>query len=93
MGDLATRGRKLPPGRHGIPRAAVEANQRGRILEAAAAALAVVLTRPSTQSPRAGWAPTTTWSRTAGYVAGGTALLEIDAQLTRLEQETYYGRP
>jgi AcrR family transcriptional regulator len=40
MADLATKGGKLPPGRHGIPRAAVVANQRGRILEAAAAALA-----------------------------------------------------
>jgi AcrR family transcriptional regulator len=31
---------KLPPGRHGIPRAAVASNQRARLLEAAAAALA-----------------------------------------------------
>jgi AcrR family transcriptional regulator len=39
MPTLATGG-KLPPGRHGIPRAAVVANQRGRILAGAAAALA-----------------------------------------------------
>ena len=65
----------------------------GGVAVAAAAALAVVFTRPSHESPRAAWAPTTTWSRTAGYVAGGTALLDIDAQLTRLEQERYYGRP
>jgi AcrR family transcriptional regulator len=32
--------RKLPPGRHGIPRKAVVANQRRRILEATVAALA-----------------------------------------------------
>jgi AcrR family transcriptional regulator len=31
---------KLPPGRHGIPRAEVVSNQRGRLLEAAAASLA-----------------------------------------------------
>lgn len=60
---------------------------------AAAAALAVVFTRPPKEAPRAGWAPTTTWSRTAGYMAGGTALLDIDAQLTRLEQESHYARP
>ena len=65
----------------------------GGVALAAAAALAVVLTRPSPESPRAGWAPTTTWSRTAGYVAGGKALLDIDAQLTRLEQESHYARP
>jgi AcrR family transcriptional regulator len=40
MRDLATAGGKLPPGRHGIPRAAVVANQRSRILEATATALA-----------------------------------------------------
>lgn len=60
---------------------------------AAAAALAVVLTRPSRELPRAGWVPTTRWSATAGYMAGGPALLDIDAQLTRLEQERHYGRP
>lgn len=65
----------------------------GGVALAVAAALAVVFTRPSREAPRAGWAPTSTWSRTAGYVAGGTALLDIDAQLTRLEQERYYGRP
>jgi AcrR family transcriptional regulator len=40
MGRPAITGGKLPPGRHGIPRAAVMANQRGRILEATTAALA-----------------------------------------------------
>ena len=79
-----------PPGRSwSLARPAVW----GGVALAAAAALAVVFTRPSTESPRAGWAPTTTWSRTAGYVAGGKALLDIDAQLTRLEQESHYARP
>jgi hypothetical protein len=39
------------------------------------------------------WTPTTTWSTTAGYVTGGKAMIDIDAQLTRLEQERYYGLP
>ncbi len=62
---------------------------------AAAAALAgVLINEPSpSRGARDGWSPTTTWSATAGYVAGGKAMVEIDAQLTRLEQEQYYGRP
>jgi anti-sigma factor RsiW len=60
----------------------------------AAAVLAVVLIRhPDESQPTPGWTPTTTWSATAGYVAGGRALVDIDAQLTRLEQESHYGRP
>jgi anti-sigma factor RsiW len=39
-----------------------------------------------------GWRPTSQWSATAGYVTG-VAMVDIDAQLTRLEQERYYGRP
>ena len=39
------------------------------------------------------WTPTTTWSMTAGYVTGGSAMNDIDAQLTRLEQERSYGFP
>lgn len=58
----------------------------------AAAVLAMILIRQPDES-RPGWTPTTTWSATAGYVAGGKALVDIDAQLTRLEQEPYYGRP
>lgn len=67
----------------------------GGVALAAAAALAVVFTRAPKESARAGdgWTPTTTWSATAGYVAGGNALLDIDARLTRLEQETSYARP
>lgn len=60
----------------------------------AAAVLAVVLIRqPGESRPAPGWTPTSTWSATAGYVAGGKALVDIDAQLTRLEQESYYARP
>jgi len=60
----------------------------------AAAVLAVVLIRqPDESRPAPGWTPTSTWSATAGYVAGGKALVDIDAQLTRLEQEPHYARP
>ena len=61
---------------------------------AAAAALAVVFIRQSNEErARTGWTPMTTWSANAGYVAGGKAVVDIDAQLTRLEQEPYYARP
>jgi anti-sigma factor RsiW len=66
---------------------------------AAAAVLAGLLvfgTGRSGDADREGkgrWNPTTTWSATAGYVAGGTAMVDIDAQLTRLEQERTYGFP
>lgn len=82
--------RDTPPSRRGRP--VVWTGVAGVAL-AAAAALAVVFTRPSPESPRAAWVPTITWSRTAGYMAGGQALLDIDAQLTRLEQEPHYARP
>jgi hypothetical protein len=72
----------------------------GGVALAAAAALAVVFIRqPDESEPggaggaRAGWTPMTTWSANAGYVAGGKALVDIDAQLTRLEQEPHYARP
>src|SRR5436305_1028341 len=53
---------------------------------AAAAVLAGVMVTKSGSSRAAveRWAPTTTWSTTAGYVAagaGGKAMVEIDAQL------------
>jgi transposase len=63
---------------------------------AAAAALAGVLlirTVPSRDAAARGWNPTTVWSATAGYVAGGNAMVDIDARLTRLEQERPYGSP
>lgn len=61
---------------------------------AAAALIAVMVTRrePVTTADR-GWPPPAVWSATAGYVAGGTTVVEIDAQLTRLEQERYHGLP
>lgn len=66
-------------------------------LAAAAVVAGVLLTRttpPGQPAARgAGWNPTTMWSATAGYVAGGKPLVDIDAQLTRLEQERSYGRP
>jgi anti-sigma factor RsiW len=63
-------------------------------LAAAAAVAGVLLTRtpPSDAAARA-WNPTTVWSATAGYVAGGNAMVDIDARLTRLEQERSYGSP
>lgn len=62
---------------------------------AVAAVLAIVLIGKAgpTRGADGGWRPTTTWSATAGYVAGGKAMVDLDAQLTRLEQESYYGRP
>jgi hypothetical protein len=66
----------------------------GGVALAAAATLAVVFIRqPNAPPARAGWTPMTTWSANAGYVAGGKALVDIDAQLTRLEQESSYARP
>lgn len=61
---------------------------------AAAAVLAVVVLK-NTPPERldSQWRPTSSWSRTAGYVTGGSAMAEIDAQLTRLEQERYHGLP
>lgn len=61
---------------------------------AAAAALAIVLIgRLDPSRGGEGWTPPTTWSATAGYIAGGQSLITIDAQLTRLEQERSYVRP
>ncbi len=63
-------------------------------LAAAALFAGVVITKQGpTRSPTERWRPTTTWSATAGYVAGGSALIDIDAQLTRLEQELPHARP
>jgi hypothetical protein len=66
----------------------------GAGLAAAAAISAALLVRPGdSHAPERAWRPASVWSATAGYVAGGTAMVEIDAQLTRLEQERYYGLP
>ncbi len=62
-------------------------------LAAAAVLVAVwVGTRPPGPAGRI-WPPPTVWSATAGYLAGGTALVQIDSQLTRLEQEPLYAIP
>ncbi len=63
-------------------------------LAAAAAVAGLLFTRaPSSDAARRGWNPTIVWSATAGYVAGGNAMVDIDAQLTRLEQERSYALP
>ena len=63
-------------------------------LAAAALFAGVVVTKQGpTRSPTERWTPTTTWSATAGYVTGGKAMADIDAQLTRLERGRYYGLP
>lgn len=63
-------------------------------LATAAVLAAVLLMRPHpTVETPPHWTPTTTWSLTAGYVTGGQAMMDIDAQLTRLEQGWSYGRP
>lgn len=59
---------------------------------AAVAAVFFVDVDPPPRQDRA-WRPSAVWSATAGYVAGGRAMVEIDAQLTRLEQERYYALP
>jgi len=51
----------------------------------------VVLARPGpARDQPALWTPHTPWSATAGYVTD-RAMVDIDAQLTRLEQEKSYG--
>ena len=63
-------------------------------LAAAAAVAGLLFTRvPSSDAARRGWNPTKVWSATAGYVAGGNAMVDIDARLTRLEQERSYALP
>lgn len=61
-------------------------------LAAAAVLAAVLLTRSGSDEQRT-WQPAHVWSATAGYMAGGPSVVEIDAQLTRLEQERSYVRP
>ena len=63
---------------------------------AAAAVLAAVFFMRAGQSVtpvERGWAPPMVWSATAGYIAGGASVVDIDAQLTRLEQERYHALP
>ena len=66
----------------------------GLTLAAAAVLAGVLISNPgSFHGADDGWKPTTTWSATAGYVTGGKAMVDIDAQLTRLEKERSYGLP
>lgn len=60
---------------------------------AAAALVAAVVYARNTSEPRHPWQPPHVFSATAGYIAGGPSVVEIDAQLTRLEQERSYVRP
>jgi len=64
-------------------------------LAAAAVLAAVMLTNAPPRPANRGWRSTTDWSATAGYVTGGRTMVEIDAQLTRLEREgeRYHGLP
>jgi len=63
-------------------------------LAAAAVLAAVLLTvRRSGEESPSGWPRQLEWSPTAGYIAGGQAVIVIDSQLTRLEQERPYARP
>jgi hypothetical protein len=65
-------------------------------LAAAAVLAAVFLMRagnPPTANPNPDGPLTTVWSTTAGYIAGGSEVVQIDAQLTRLEQERYDAFP
>jgi hypothetical protein len=67
----------------------------GTLALAAAAVIAgvVIIKGGPSRDRTERWTPTTTWSTTAGYVTGGKAMVDIDLQLTRLEQERYYGLP
>ena len=65
----------------------------GLAAAAVVAGLLLTQTKPPGQAAARGWNPTTMWSATAGYVAGGNEMVDIDARLTRLEQEWPYGRP
>ena len=61
-------------------------------LAAGLAGVLIIKSGPS-RDPGVRWTSTTTWSATAGYVTGGKAMADIDAQLTRLERGRYYGLP
>jgi putative zinc finger protein len=61
-------------------------------LAAAALVTAVIVTRDHSP-PRPMWQPPHVWSANAGYIAGGSPVVQIDAQLTRLEQERSYVLP
>lgn len=62
-------------------------------LAAAAVLAALLLPRGAPTPIERVWPPSAGWSPHAGYMAGGTNVLQIDAQLTRLEQESHYALP
>ncbi|HWC75537.1 MAG TPA: hypothetical protein VG454_16540 [Gemmatimonadales bacterium] len=60
---------------------------------AAAVLAAVLLLSPGGPPKSEEWPGHREWSVHAGYFAGGRAVIEIDSQLTRLEQGWPYGQP
>jgi anti-sigma factor RsiW len=60
-------------------------------LAVAAVVAVVMLARPEQPEATGVWRSNPAWSATAGYIAGGSPVIEIDAQLTRLERS--YGYP
>lgn len=62
-------------------------------LAAAVLAAVVLMKSPPPRPENAGWRPASQWSTTAGYFTGGRTMMEIDAQLTRLETGRYYAQP
>jgi hypothetical protein len=66
------------------------------VLAAAAALAGIMLVggpSPDDRPTSPEWPRPLAWSSTAGYIAGGPSVVEIDAQLTRLEQERSYVLP
>lgn len=63
------------------------------MLAAAAVAAFLLIGRPAPRDQASDWPRPLEWSATAGYVAGGRAVITIDAQLTRLEEGWSYVRP
>lgn len=62
-------------------------------LAAAAVISAILIGRGVNDEPRGIWPKQREWSPSAGYFAGGAAVIVIDGQLTQLEQGWSYGRP
>ena len=56
------------------------------------AAVALLPSRGPASKPQR-WSGNREWSAHAGYFAGGRGVIEIDSQLTRLEQGWSYGEP
>jgi hypothetical protein len=91
LADLASGSAALEIATRVRPRRAIAGAAVALAAAAALAGVAIVRSAPSGTGEH--WTPTTTWSATAGYVTGGKTMLDIDAQLTRLERERYHGLP